>query len=231
MNKKPEITNEKETLNLLENLSDEELLNLKNKAIADEDYLRAHEIKQELNMRKRLQLEKEKQDEKSQRKEKIKSLNDSLQQVENNEKLAEIVEISDEELESSIDLVEKIQYINHFYEWAECYDEDIKQLKSYDTIQRKKYFKDHEISSKLDFQKYVLKLCREYLNNLCELKKDKIEVDLDNITDAQKCLNHYKNYLDLESNNEISSLFSSISIFLEEFWQAIQRYLDFDFNF
>lgn len=229
--KDPNKINSVEALNWFENMSDEELVDLKNQAVDAEDYLRAHEIKQELNMRKRLQLEREEQDEKSQRKEKIKSLNDSLQQEENNEKLTEIVEISDEELESSIDLVEKIQYINHFYEWAERYDEDIKHLKSFDAIQRKKYFKDHEISSKLDFQKYVLKLCRKYLDNLCELKKRQIAVDLDNITDAQKCLNYYKKYLDLESNDEISSLFNPISIFLEEFWQAIQSYLDTDLNF
>jgi len=57
---KPGNINEKETLNSLENLSDEELVDLKNKAIADEDYDKAKEIKQEQERRKGLSIEKEK---------------------------------------------------------------------------------------------------------------------------------------------------------------------------
>ena len=51
---------EKEKLNSLENLSDEELLNLKNQAIADEDYDKAKEIKLEQGKREAKKLEEEK---------------------------------------------------------------------------------------------------------------------------------------------------------------------------
>ena len=74
MNKKPEITNEKETLNLLENLSDEELLNLKNKAVGAEDYLKAYEIKQELERREVLSLKTEKKIYNNEKESKLKAL-------------------------------------------------------------------------------------------------------------------------------------------------------------
>ena len=96
MNKKPEITNEKETLNLLENLSDEELLNLKNKAVGAEDYLKAYEIKQELERREVLSLKTEKKIYNNEKESKLKAL---LHELKNNNKNIEISESMEQNFE------------------------------------------------------------------------------------------------------------------------------------
>ena len=71
----------------LENLSDEQLVDLKNQAIADEDYDKAKEIKKEQERRKMQGIEDEKKTYKIQKEEKLKSLTDSFQQSEDEEKL------------------------------------------------------------------------------------------------------------------------------------------------
>jgi len=93
---KPGNINEKETLNSLENLSDEELVDLKNKAIADEDYDKAKEIKQEQERRKGLSIEKEKNTYNSEKHTKLQEL---LSELNNNDKNIEISESMEQDFE------------------------------------------------------------------------------------------------------------------------------------
>lgn len=85
---KPENINEKGTLNSLENLSDEELVALKNQAIADEDYDKAKMIKQEQETRKQYTLKLEKESFSTEKNKKLKILLSEL----NKEEGAEITE-------------------------------------------------------------------------------------------------------------------------------------------
>lgn len=229
MNKSDNI-NEKETLNSLENLSDEELVSLKIQAVEAEDYFRAHEIKQEQNMRKRLELERERQDEKSQRKERLKSLNDSLQQVENNEELTETVDISDEELESVEDLMSRMDKINSQYDFTTNFGENLIWFKSLDDIEKNEYFHNNEIESKIDFQKHVLNLCRDYLEAHFEyLKSDWIRVDLDDIIDAIRSLEEYADFLDLNSadwDSDLYDLYDRVHSTLNDMKNRCYEYLE-----
>lgn len=75
---KPNNINEKEISNSLYNLSDEELVDLKQKAVDAEDYLKAYEIKQEQKRREKSQIESERKEEESKKRTKIKDLQSEL---------------------------------------------------------------------------------------------------------------------------------------------------------
>lgn len=178
--------------NSLVNIPDEQLINLKNKAIADEDYDKAKEIKQEQERRKMQEIEqiksndemkrweeitKEIKDEKNtyevQKKGKLKLLSESLQKSEDKEDLWDGINISDEEIDAIIDLTEKIRQIDYTYTYGDYlrysgYNKEFDELKNFDIKQKKEYFKKNKIQSRADFYIHVLDYFFEELRLVVE---------------------------------------------------------------
>lgn len=219
-----------ENENSLENISGEELVELKKQAIADEDYDKAKEIKQEQERRKIESFDEEKQVEKEEKNKKIESLKNLLQEHDNVEKSNGNIDISDEELVCVEDLMRRMDKINSQYDYPTNFLEKLIWFKSLDHEDKYKYYKDNEIETKVDFQKHVLNLCREYLKAHFEyLESNWIRVDLDDIIDAIRSLDEYSDFLDLNSSDcdsELYDLHSRVNGTLNDMKNRIYEYLE-----
>ena len=199
----------------LENLSDEQLVDLKNQAIADEDYDKAKEIKQEQERRKMQGIEDEKKTYKIQKEEKLKSLTDSFQQSEDEEKLWDTIDISNEEIDALTDLFWRMTQMNWRFDYQKKYEAFSNQLASLQYMDtRNRFFIRHNILSKADFQEYIL---RTFYQMVTDIKYLRWNYNREEVWKVRDCLKTYANkYLNYKDDNECNHLYFQIDTVLKK---------------
>ncbi len=237
--------------NFLENLSDEQLDDIKTQAILDEDYDKAKEIKQEQERRKMKNKEwtesndeklrqeekmKEIEDEKKtneiQKAEKLKSAIDSLKSTEDEEKLWETIEISNEEIDAIIDLTEKIRQINPTYGDYIDYGNEFSELKKFDINQKKEYFKRNKIQSRIDFYTHILDCFLEEFEHMKEYNlNNHTHIDgyqLDDTLNSLKlfCEKFIDTDKELATNEKINEHYFEIEDVLNRYKKRLEEYIN-----
>ena len=237
--------------NFLENLSNEQLGDIKTQAILDEDYDKAKEIKQEQERRKMKdkewtesnneklsqeekmkEIEDEKKTHETQKEKELKSKINSLQKSEDKEDLWENINISDEEIDAIIDLTEKIRQINPTYGDYIGYVNEFSELKNFDINQKKEYFKKNKIQSRIDFYTHVLDYfleesehIKEYnLNNLTHID----EYQLDDTSNSLKlfCEKFIDTDKELATNEKINEYYYEIEDVLSRYKKRLEEYIN-----
>lgn len=204
----------------LEDLTDEQLVEQKKQAIETEDYDKAKEIKQEQERRKlgkvddieweKVELERIKMDQE-------KSENSRQQKIEAETLIQQLIEDNNTNLSEGKESLEKfskdelyiIWYLAYYIKSSYSYNSDIEDGYIYQplndimnfvdyTDEEKKYFLEkNNISTKSDFENYIIDTISEFLKERKVWNKTYyMQRDLDNLKMVQETINGSENSLD-----------------------------------
>ena len=137
-------------------------------------------------------------------------------------------EISKEELSIAADLVWCFFVFNNRYNeefgWdVPIYDSKIlsKNFKEFDENQLNEYLHDNNITSHIEFQKYILNLCKKYAGNLKNYGSQ-IVADSNDYKKAKECLSQLKDFI--LDNDELNHKFSILEEYVNGMYEALYKY-------
>ena len=141
------------------------------------------------------------------------------------------IEISREELEIISNLIHILFQINNRYNqelgWdVQVYDAQILDFKDMNKEELNKCLWDREISSYLDFQLYVLSLCRKYCEDYIKFKNKRPVIwYLSDFEMAKNYLGQFKEYL--LDQEELKDKYSVLEEFISKSYEALYDYCNY----